>query len=126
MFSFFSNLLSQNTIVIEKSDIGFIPPNISEIIAFLLRFLFVIGGLAALVFLVLGGLSWITSSGEKDNVEKAQKKIQAAVIGLIVIFAVLAIVVMMEKIVIPDQRGGAGACGLGISEPICLPVLYKQ
>lgn len=129
MLSLFTAVMAQEYITVPSAALGFKPPEITDIISFLIRFLFVIGGLIALIYLLLGGLSWITSSGEKDAVEKAQKKIQAAVIGLIVIFAVLAIVVMIERIVLPDQKDSAGntiKCGLGISEQICLPKLFNQ
>lgn len=53
--------------------------------------LMIVAVLAALFFLVLGGLQWITSGGDKAGVEGAQHKIQAALIGLVIVFAVFAI-----------------------------------
>lgn len=57
----------------------------------------VIATLAAFVFLLLGGLSWITSGGDKAAVEGAQKRIQAAIIGLFVVFAAWAIMIVIGK-----------------------------
>lgn len=51
-------------------------------------------GLLGIVFLVLilyAGFLWMTARGEKDNVEKAQKLMTQAVIGLVIIIAAYAI-----------------------------------
>ena len=40
----------------------------------------------ALVFLVIGGVKWLTSQGEKEGIGKARETIVAAVVGLIIIF----------------------------------------
>lgn len=101
------------------ADIGFRIPNFSEILTFAIRAVFVFGGLAALLFLLLGAFSWITSGGEKDKVAEAQKKIQAAVLGVIMIAVVLAIVVTLEQVVF-----GGKIC-LGLSCAITIPTLVK-
>ena len=49
--------------------------------------LFITVTLAALIFLILGGIQWIISQGDKTKVEAARKKITYAIIGLIVAFA---------------------------------------
>lgn len=95
---------------------GFKYPELEDVITFVVRSLFVVAGLMALLYLLLGGISWITSGGNKESVEKARNKIEAAIIGLVVVFAVLAIVVLMEKVL---------KTGLGISEPISFPSLIK-
>jgi len=97
-------------------SLGFSIPSFDMVLTFVLRFFFIIAGLAALIYLLLGALAWITSGGNKENVDKAQQKIQAAVIGLIVIFAVLAVVVLLENIL---------GLGLGIGQPIKFPKLIN-
>lgn len=101
---------------IGKAELGFTPPDLAQVITFALRGLFVVAGLAALLYLLLGAFAWITSGGNKESVDKAREKIQAAVIGLILIFVVLAIVVLLEKVL---------KIGLGISEPIVFPKLIQ-
>ena len=54
-------------------------------VTILLGFLTVIGGLMFLIYFVLGGLSWISSRGEKEMVAKAQRYMSNALIGLIVV-----------------------------------------
>lgn len=99
--------------------LGFVPPTLPDILTFIIRFFFVIAGLAALLYLLLGSLAWVTSSGDKENVKKAQEKIQAAVIGLVVIVAVLAIIVTLEQVVFQQK-----IC-IGLSCGITIPSLIK-
>ena len=117
MYNIFYNILLANGLSdVETSQVnlGFSIPSFDMVLTFVLRFFFIIAGLAALIYLLLGALAWITSGGNKENVDKAQQKIQAAVIGLIVIFAVLAVVVLLENIL---------GLGLGIGQPIKFPKL---
>ena len=86
----------------------------SDVITFLIRGFFMVAGLAAILYLLMGAFSWVTSGGNKENVEKAREKIQAAVLGLIIIFIVLSLVVLVESIF---------NVGLGISKEIKVPTL---
>lgn len=97
---------------VKQVDVGFTIPNFSDVLTFIIRTFFVIAGLMAVLYLLLGAFSWITSGGNKESVDKAREKIQAALIGIILIFAVLAVVGVVEQILFP-----AGS-GLGITKPI--------
>jgi len=109
------------TIVLAQTvQLGFQVPSLIQVLTFLIRFMFVLAGLAALLFLLLGALAWVTSSGDKENVKKAQEKIQAAVVGLVVIVAVLAIIVTLEQVVFNKQ-----IC-IGVSCEITIPKLIGQ
>ena len=120
MFNFLTVLAAPPDSDYGQVILGFKVPNIAQILTFVLRFFFIIAGLAALLFLLLGALGWITSGGNKESVDKAREKIQAAVIGLILIFVVLALVIVIENVFfIPGQ-------GLGISKPIVFPGLVEQ
>jgi len=48
--------------------------------------IFIIAIVIALIWLVIGGIKWITSSGDSSKVEAARNQIIAAVIGLIIVF----------------------------------------
>lgn len=48
--------------------------------------------LLAFIYLILGGIQWITSGGDKAGVEKARDRIIHAVVGLILIASIWAIV----------------------------------
>ena len=57
----------------------------------LLQFVMAIGLLMVFLYLIWGGIDWITSGGDKGKTEGARNKITAAVIGLIVLAAAYAI-----------------------------------
>lgn len=120
MISLFLIQLAQksvgDTIEIERRKLGFAPPEITDIISFAIRGLLVIGGLLALLNLLLGGISWISSGGNKEAVEKAREKIQASIIGMVVLFAVVAIVVLIENVF---------NIGLGVGRDIKFPQLVE-
>lgn len=96
--------------------LGFKVPSFDEALTFIIRGFFIVAGLVALLYLLLGAMSWITSGGNKENVDKAREKIQAALIGIILVFIVLAIVGVVENIL---------NLGLGITKPIVFPRLIK-
>lgn len=64
---------------------------LSSLISFGIRIFLVIAGLFLLLYLLLGAFDWITSGGEKEKITKAQNKITNALIGIILVFAVLVI-----------------------------------
>jgi len=55
------------------------------VISFIIGFIIVIAFILALFFIVLGGIQWITSGGDKGKVDAARNHIIAAVIGLIIV-----------------------------------------
>lgn len=119
MFNFLT-VFAQVDKVYPTVSLGFVVPNITDILTFIFRFFFILAGLIAILYLLLGALGWITSGGNKESVDKAREKIQAAIIGLILIFAVLAIIVVVENVFFP------ACCGLGLSKPISFPGLIHQ
>lgn len=63
---------------------------ISNLIAGMLIFAFVL----AFIYLITGAFHWITSGGDKANLENARNKIIHAIIGLIIIAAAWAIIIL--------------------------------
>ena len=94
-------------------------PTLGEVLSFAIRTLFTVAGLAALLYLIMGALSWVTSGGDKEKVDKAQQKIQAAVIGLIVLVAVIALAITLEQVVF------SGKVCLGFTCPVTFGTLLK-
>lgn len=101
------------------NGLNFRIPSLSDILTFAIRAFFIIAGLAALLFLLLGALAWVTSGGDKENVSKAQGKITNAIIGVILIAVVLAVIVTLEQVVFAQR-----IC-LGLSCPITIPSIIK-
>lgn len=46
-------------------------------------------GLTMLIYLLWGTLDWVSSSGDKEKLQKARQKIVQAIIGMLVVFGVL-------------------------------------
>ena len=66
--------------------------NISGTIRNIVVFFVVLAVIIALMYLLYGGVKWITSRGEKTEVEAARNHIMAAIVGLIVVFLAIFIV----------------------------------
>ena len=107
--------LARGVMAVGDVNAGFNIPSMAAVIGFLIKFLFFFAGLAALLFLLLGAFSWVTSSGDKENVKKAQDKIQAAVVGLVIIVVVLVILATLEQTVL------RGAFCVGLTCTINIP-----
>jgi len=103
-----------------ETSLDFRIPKIGELLTFLIRLFFIIAGLAALIYLLTGALQWITSGGDKENVKKAQDRIQNAIIGLILIVVVLVLIIAIEQVVFNSK-----IC-LGLSCEITIPKLLKD
>jgi hypothetical protein len=72
-----------------------------------------------LFYMLLGAFAWVTSGGDKDAIGAAREKIQAAVIGMILIVVVLAIIWTLEQVIFKRR-----VC-LGLSCPVTLPGLIQ-
>jgi uncharacterized membrane protein YjgN (DUF898 family) len=57
-------------------------------------FVMIIAALLVFMYLIWGGIEWITSGGDKGKTESARNKITAAVLGLIVLAASYAILML--------------------------------
>lgn len=56
----------------------------------------IIAALISFIFLIIGGIRWITSGGDKEGTAKAQSTITAALIGLVIVFAAWAIIQLLQ------------------------------
>jgi hypothetical protein len=86
--------------------------NIPGLIGWAIQILFLVAGLVAFVYLLLGGIKWITSGGDKGQVEAARSQIIQALIGLIIVFAAWGIIVLVENLT---------GIGLGFGKEMTLP-----
>ncbi|MEA2057015.1 MAG: hypothetical protein U9O78_04930 [Patescibacteria group bacterium] len=65
--------------------------NIGGLISGLLNLVMVIAAILVFLYLIWGGIEWITSGGDKSKTESARNKITSAVIGLVVLTASYAL-----------------------------------
>ncbi len=61
--------------------------------------LFIFGLLATFLLLLTGGISWLTSGGDKSKLEQAREKIINAIIGLIILAASWAVISVVGHLV---------------------------
>ena len=67
-----------------------------EIISNLIGLVLVIAAIIFFFVLVIGGIKWILSGGDKAQTEAARNQITAALVGLVIVFAAWAITQLLE------------------------------
>jgi len=68
--------------------------------------LLIIASLLAFFYLILGGIQWITSGGDKAGMEAARNKITHAIVGLIIVGAAWAIMLLVQNFLGVSIIGG--------------------
>ena len=66
--------------------------SIGSLISSVLSIVITLALVLVLIYLIWGGISWITAGGDKGKTEEARNKITAAVIGIIILAAAYALV----------------------------------
>jgi cytochrome bd-type quinol oxidase subunit 2 len=66
-------------------------------ISSLVSLFLIITSIAALLFLVLGGIAWVTSEGEKSKLEEARNRVTHAIVGLVVVAAAWSMWLLVGK-----------------------------
>ena len=68
--------------------------------------LMILAALMAFFYLILGGIQWITSGGDKAGMEAARNKITHAIVGLIIVGAAWAIMTLVQNFLGVSIIGG--------------------
>lgn len=55
-----------------------------------------LAGVAAFIYLLWGGVQWVTSGGDKEAIEKSRKRIMHALIGLAIVFSAYALILIIQ------------------------------
>ena len=71
-------------------------------ITVIVRFFIIIGGLFTLWQFLSGGLTYITSGGDKAKVQEAGNKITMSIIGLVIMAASFIIIAIVSKLLFGD------------------------
>lgn len=85
-------------------------PDLGQLISILLQTVIILAGLGTFVFLILAGVQYLTSGGEKVQVETARNRITFAITGLVIIVGSYALIRIIETIF-----------GISIVSGICWP-----
>lgn len=71
---------------------------IPNMVSGIIRLLLVIAALVFFIMLVIGGIQWIMSGGDKAQSENARKRITSALVGLAIVFSAWAISRLVETL----------------------------
>lgn len=71
--------------------------NLGKLISAAVGVMLILAALLAFIFLILGGIQWITSGGDKAGMEAARNKITHAIVGLIIVGAAWAIMMLVQS-----------------------------
>ena len=70
---------------------------LGKLISSLIGALFIAGFLLAVVFVIQGGISWITAGGDKTKLETARDQITNSLVGIIVVGASYALTTLVAN-----------------------------
>ena len=87
---------------------GFDTSGIS-IIQVALTILFILADVAALAFVILAGIQWVISGGDKQKIQAARNRLIYSIIGLIVITLSFFIVRVVSDLIFGVRVGGTGS-----------------
>ena len=71
------------------ASLGTLTPE--KLIPMLIKLLLIVAALVFFFMLVLGGIKWILSGGDKGKTEEARNQITSALVGLVIVFSAWAI-----------------------------------
>ncbi len=71
--------------------------DVGQLISAAVGTILILAALLAFVWLIMGGLQWITSGGDKAAMEAARNKITHAIVGLIIVGAAWAIMMLVQN-----------------------------
>lgn len=73
--------------------------DIGKVVSAVVGILLLVSAILAFLYLILGGIQWITSGGDKSNMEAARNKITAAIVGLIIVAASWAVMLLIGQFI---------------------------
>jgi len=89
---FKDNVYRPENLPTTKTTAGGVELRISEIVQYAINLVLYASGSVAVVFLILGGIRYITSFGNQEGMDKAKQIIKYALIGLLAVMLAYAAV----------------------------------
>jgi len=78
-------------------DCSTTPGGVNKILEIVLQLLSLIGGIAAVIMIIISGIKYITSTGDPSSVNSAKNALLYAIIGLVVVVTAQVIVRFVLK-----------------------------
>lgn len=114
-----SGVAAQADQMVDQTQLGVQIPTLGNILTFIIRGFFVVTGLAAFMYLMFGAFGWVASGGKEEKISEARGRIQAALVGVVLVFAMLAVITTLEQVVFAKRL-----C-FGLTCPVSIPGLAK-
>ncbi len=90
-----------------KWPVGKVPfTNLGELLSNTLILLFFFAAILSFVFIVIGGIQWITAGGDKIAAQSARDRITAAVVGLLIVVSAFALTLIITTVLGINIFGG--------------------
>ena len=95
-------LLAQNNAVDLTKNVGSIGAGANQLsvggmVSGFLSLILIVAGVVFFFILVIGGVKWIMSGGDKAHTEGARNQITAALVGLVIVFSAWAIAKLIDS-----------------------------
>lgn len=71
---------------------------IPDLVIGIVRLLFVAASVIFFIWLLIGGIQWIVSGGDKQKTEAARNQITSALVGLVIVFSAWAIAQLLKTL----------------------------
>ncbi len=68
-----------------------------QLIPSLVGLAFVVGALVFFFMLLISGIQWVSSGGDKGAIESARGRLAQALIGIVILFSVYALIKLIEN-----------------------------
>lgn len=81
---------------INPDGYGGVNPGLPNFISNVLRLIFVVGGIAALLMFLIAGINYITAAGDEGKIKLAIAQINTSLIGLVIIASAVIITAIIS------------------------------
>jgi len=102
MVTLLSTLLAQTNVDITPGATGSFNSltgvTIGSIVSFLVGAVLIVAGVIFFFMLVIGGIRWVLSGGDKASTEAARNQVTAALIGVVIVFSAFAIITFIQSV----------------------------
>jgi len=88
-------VLAADTIGIEQPK-GMQITDIGKLVSSAISLVLIVAGILTFAYLVMGGIQWLTSGGDKSKTESARNMITAALVGLAIVAASWALMKLIS------------------------------
>lgn len=85
-----------------------------------------VAGLVSVVYIIIGGIQYMTSSGDASKTEKAKKTVLYACIGLIICALAFVIVNFVIGNILGQQTTSGGEASSLLPQPTELPIAFLE